>query len=264
MLQLTDQNYYSLEANQEYMSVSQYKDFRACESMAMAKIFGGWEDQKNEAFLVGNYVHSWSDGTLEKFRAENPDIFASTGKSKGELKAPFKVAEEMIKALVSDDFIKFVLQGDKEVIFTAHFAGTMWKCKMDVYHPERRRFVDLKTVKNLTDRVWSNEHKYYQNFIEGYGYLIQMSVYAEIEKRYANREEWLEPIMVAVTKEDPPDKAIIHFDQETIQSSIDQVEFYMPHILEVKSGQVKPNRCEKCRYCRETKKLTKVLHWSEL
>ena len=40
---LNNENYYSPEANQEYMSVSQYKAFMNCEAAAMASISGKYE-----------------------------------------------------------------------------------------------------------------------------------------------------------------------------------------------------------------------------
>ena len=48
-MQLTNENYFSREASNEYMSVSQYKSFigsmgiKGCEAMAMAEINGEWE-----------------------------------------------------------------------------------------------------------------------------------------------------------------------------------------------------------------------------
>lgn len=51
-MQLTSENYYSQEANQEYMSVSGYKDFAGtygkmpCEFYGMEKLNGRWEDEK--------------------------------------------------------------------------------------------------------------------------------------------------------------------------------------------------------------------------
>ena len=52
-MQLTSENYYSQEANQEYMSVSGYKDFAGtygkmpCEFYGMEKLNGRWEDEKS-------------------------------------------------------------------------------------------------------------------------------------------------------------------------------------------------------------------------
>ena len=55
---LTPENYYSPEANFEYMSVSQFKDFSGtygqvgCESRAMAKLRGEYQEEKTTALLV--------------------------------------------------------------------------------------------------------------------------------------------------------------------------------------------------------------------
>lgn len=71
-MQLTSENYYSQEANREYMSVSGYKDFAGtygklpCEFHAMEKLNGNWEDEKTTALLVGKrnsrksiYIDAW-------------------------------------------------------------------------------------------------------------------------------------------------------------------------------------------------------------
>ena len=72
-MQLTSENYYSQEANQEYMSVSGYKDFAGtygkmpCEFYGMEKLNGRWEDEKSTALLVGSYVDSYFEGSLDQF-----------------------------------------------------------------------------------------------------------------------------------------------------------------------------------------------------
>jgi hypothetical protein len=76
---LTAENYYSKEANKEYMSVSQYKDFAgtygkmACEFSAVEKLEERWEQKKTTPLLVGSYVDSYFEGTLEEFKKENPE-----------------------------------------------------------------------------------------------------------------------------------------------------------------------------------------------
>lgn len=65
---LTPENYYSPEANFEYMSVSQFKDFSGtygqvgCEARAMAKLRGEYQEEKTTALLVGSYVDSYFEG----------------------------------------------------------------------------------------------------------------------------------------------------------------------------------------------------------
>lgn len=75
-MQLTSENYYSQEANQEYMSVSGYKDFAGtygkmpCEFYGMEKLNGRWQDEKSTALLVGSYVDSYFEGSLDQFKKD--------------------------------------------------------------------------------------------------------------------------------------------------------------------------------------------------
>ena len=90
---LTADNYYSKEANEHYMSFHTYLQYaghlgvQACEAKAEAIRKGEWnEGEKSKAMLVGSYVDSYFEGTLDKFKAENPQIFTQ----KGELRADYK------------------------------------------------------------------------------------------------------------------------------------------------------------------------------
>ena len=56
---LNEDNYYSIEADQNYFSVSQYKDFMKCEAMAMAKIRGEYKPEMTKAMLTGSFVDSY-------------------------------------------------------------------------------------------------------------------------------------------------------------------------------------------------------------
>lgn len=268
MLQLTAENYYSDEANREYMSYSQFKsfvpEFGGCEAQAMAKLWGGWSEPESDAFLLGSYVHAWNEGTLEKFKEEHPALFSTRGETKGQLKSTYKIADTMIETLQNDEWCMKALEGEKEKIITAEFAGCWWKCKADVINGEAGRLVDLKTCRSLSERVFSEYERRYIHWIEAYGYIGQMAVYTEVERRASCRENRLSPLIVAVTKEEIPDKAILFFNDDELNYELERIEFYMPHVLEVKNRIVEPERCEKCRYCRETKKISKILHYSEL
>lgn len=268
MLQLTPENYYSDEANREYMSYSQYKSFLpeygGCEAMAMAKLWGGWSEPESDALLLGSYVHAWNEGTLEQFKFDHPELSSSKGETKGQLKATYKIADTMIETLQNDEWCMKALEGEKEKIITSEFAGCWWKMKADVLNTESGRIVDLKTCRSLSERVFNEAERRYQHWIEAYGYIGQMAAYREVERRAARREQGLSPLIVAVTKEEVPDKAILFFNDEELNYELEKIEFNMPHILEVKNRILKPERCEKCRYCRETKKVSKILHYSEL
>lgn len=259
MMELTNQNYHSIEANREFMSHSQYKDFLACEAAAVAKISGEWSEESSDAMKMGTYVHAALEGTLDDFKTAEPSLFTQ----KGELKASFKLAERMYQTIAQDKMCMFVLGGQKEVIVTAEFAGCLWKAKLDTYNPVKGRFADVKTVKAIRDKVWDKQYGYV-SFVEAYGYLRQVALYAELESRWSGRGEWLEPLIVAVSKEEPPDKEIINVDVDRMSLELEEVEKNMPRILSVKCGGEEPHRCETCKYCRQTKRLSHIVHYSEL
>lgn len=129
---LTSENYYSQEANKEYLSVSQYKQFvgtygrRGCEFTALEELNGRWQQKKNSGMMIGSYVDSYVEGTLDKFKQENPEIF----KKDGTLKADFTKAEQVIARIERDPFFMSTLAGEKQVIMTGELFGAKWKIKM--------------------------------------------------------------------------------------------------------------------------------------
>ena len=84
-MKINKRNYYSQKANIEYLSVSQYKDFCGtigkcgCEARALAKLNGEWIEEPTTAMLVGSYVDSYFEGTLDLFKNSNPDLFKQNG-----------------------------------------------------------------------------------------------------------------------------------------------------------------------------------------
>lgn len=103
---LTEANYFSPEANWEFLSVSQYKDFcgtmkqRGCEAKAMAKLRGEWVEEQTEAMLLGSYVDAHFEGTLDFFRMKHPEIFRKTD---SELYESFQKAEKAIQMAEADE-----------------------------------------------------------------------------------------------------------------------------------------------------------------
>jgi len=264
-MKLSKENYYSQEANREYMSHSQYESFLKCPAATMAELNGERVEPANDNLLVGSFLHSWSDHTIEQFKEEHEEMFSTRGATKGQLKANFQFVNEMIATLENDPFCMFVLEGQKEVIMTAEMFGVPWKIRMDVYNPDKRRIIDLKTTRSINDLVWSEERWAKVSFLEAYHYASQMAIYAEIERLASGGTQWAEPLIVAVSKENPPDKAIISLnDSKMIQRELDLIEGNMPWILDIKSGKKEPTRCERCEYCRSTKKLNKVMFYTDI
>lgn len=237
---LTNDNYYSSEANQEYMSVSQYKDFRKCEAMAMATLRGEWVRPQTTALMVGSYIDSWFEGTLDEFTAAHPEIY----KKDGSLKADFVQAEGLIQFVQRDPMFMRYMAGKKQVILTSELFGAKWKIKIDSYHNDK--IVDLKVMRSM-ERIMG------KSFVEHWGYDLQMAIYAAVEGR------GLATYLAVVTKQEPPDKEIISIPRWRRVELLEDVERHMPRILAVKSGDIPPKRCGVCEYCRATKMLTEPI-----
>lgn len=261
-MELTKENYHSLEASKYYMSRGQFNDFLECEAKAMAILNGEWKEEETTALLVGRYVHAWNEGTLEELKDSCPQMF----KKDGSLKAEFVQAEKMIETLQNDPLVMHTLTGEKERIFTAKLFGVPWKVMIDVHVPGKRN-VDIKTTKSIRGYHWVEALNGKVSFIEEYHYLRQAALYSEIERIANGREEgdWLPFYSVVVSKEKVPDKEIIEFtDPDRFRYELDIVKECMPRIIAVKTLQTEPQRCNKCAYCISTKKLTRALHFTEI
>ena len=260
---LNKDNYHNIEAERDYMSRSQYLKFLDCEAQAMAYLKGEWIDPPSEPLLVGQYVHSWNDNTRRDFIIRHPGMF----KKDGSLKAEYKLADKMIATLEADPLCKYMLQGEKEKIYTAEFAGAMWKVMLDVRNEERRRIVDLKTTKSIRETYWDSVIRERVSFVEQYHYPLQAALYCEIERRANGRSEgdWFEFFVVAVSKENVPDKEVIDLrDPRRYEVELETIAANMPRILAIKAGEEKPSRCEQCDYCRSTKVLTGAVHYADI
>lgn len=242
-MNLTQENYYSPEASQQYFSVSQYKDFMKCEAMAMAKICRDYNPPVTRALLVGSFVDSYFEGTLEQFMAENPELFTR----KKELKSEFRKANEIIGRVKTDPLFMQFMSGEKQRIMTFELFGQPWKMKMDSYLPGVC-ITDLKVVANFkTMPLWR--------------YDLQGAVYqAGVE---AVTGEHLPFYLAAATKERVTDLDIFQVPQSTLNLAMDEIGFNISRFAEVKAGIMPPDYCGKCDYCKSIKG-ARVRNYNEL
>lgn len=258
---LSDENYYSAEANKRFMSVHQYLDFaggmlsKGCEARALAMLDGTWEEPTTEAMLVGSYVDSYFEGTLDKFKAEHKEIFTQ----KGELKAQYKRAEKMIARCEQDEYFMKYMSGEKQVIMTGEWGGCDWKIKIDSYLPGVA-ITDLKTSADI-HRAWKTPDGY-ATFIEAFNYDKQLAVYQKIVE--INTGYKLPCFIAVVTKEDCPEIQIIHIDQFTLDNALNQVKMNLANVISAKNREIEPIRCERCDYCKSTVKLMKPISYKDL
>ena len=261
---LTEDNYYSAEADKRFMSVHQYLEFcghmgvQGCEAMALAKINGDYKEKITKSMLIGSFVDSYFEGTLDKFMKENKECFLKTRPQ--DLKSEFRKAQRMIERCKQDEYFMSTMSGEKQVIMTGYLFGCEWKIKMDSYIPDVA-IVDLKTSNNI-HKAWKVQDYGYASFVEYWGYILQLAVYQRIVE--INTGKKLPCYISVVTKDYEPEIAVVYIDQMSLDHALDEIEMNMESVLMVKNGEVEPIRCEKCDYCKSTKKLKGAINYQDL
>lgn len=246
---LTTDNYYSPEANRAHWSVSLFKAFDKCEASGLAQVKGEYEREMTDALLIGSYVDAYFSYELDDFiRVYGDKMF----KKNGELYAKFEHASEIIDVVEAQPLMMEFLRGEKQVIRTAELFDVSWKIKMDVFNGER--IVDLKCVKDFEPLYKEGAGRV--SWIEYWGYDIQGAIYQKVEQISSGRDKPLPFYIVAVTKEKVPDVAVIQIPQHVLDTALKIVEAKIDRFDLVKMGEIEPERCEKCEYCKQTKRLT--------
>ena len=249
---VTKSNYFSANNNLKYCGSSQFKDFLRCPAKAMAELNGEYSREDSTALLIGSYVDSWFEGTLDQFKAEHPSIF----KKDGSLKAEYEKANAIIERVSRDDLFMKYMSGKKQVIKIGTIEGVPFKIKIDSYH-RGKAIVDLKVIKDF-EPIYNAEKGIREDFIRYWGYDYQAAIYQAIE---GNK---LPFYICAVTKEAEPDLAVIHIPQPWIDSAMEVIKNEIGIIQAIKNGEIEAKRCECCDYCIATKKLTRVISADEL
>ena len=271
MFRLTRENYYTPEADWEYMSCSQYQSFLECEAATVARLSGRYvSNEKPEALLVGNYVHSYleSPEAHQEFIKENfGDIYKTkVDKKTGDViitgkYAPFERADKMIDTLISDEVIKsFIdMNGENECIMTGEIFGMPWRIRIDKYIPERNLIIDYKTCADFYKTDYNEQTRQRESFVEAYGYLMRAAVYSEIEMQNTGKDIPANFMLICVSKQDIPDKELLLLNNpERYELELENIKRNLIRIKRVKEGSVYPRRCGRCEYCRATKKLRGV------
>ena len=270
---LTADNYYSTEANMRYMSVSSFKAFKKCEAAAMAELRGEWNRPSSTALLVGSYVDAFFSDEMEQFKAEHPELY----KKDGTLKADFEKAEAICKRLNQDELARLLLSGRHQAIKTGKIAGVDYKAKYDSLltarqveaickkYPDIRSLVpfggplivDLKIMKDF-EEIWDEDAGEKVSFIEYWGYDTQGAVYQKIDGRHAPF------VIVGATKEAETDIDAFYVPDEDLAFALSEVEALSPRYAAIKRGEIEPEGCGKCAYCRSVKRLTGIRHYKQV
>jgi len=270
-MKLNESNYYTQEADKEYVSVSQYKSFcgsvgkRGCECMALAEMRREFERPVTTPLLVGSYVDAYFEGTLPTFAAQHPEIYSSRGKTAGELKSEYKQAEIMIERAEKDPLFMQYMAGDKQVIMTGEIEGVPVKIKID--STDGRRITDLKTVKNIYETFYVKDSGERVSFVEWWSYDLQAAVYQEI---YRQNTGDLLPFYICAISKDKEDNvphpriAVIELSPLLIRERLTEVKQNINHIQDLKTDVIKPIPCGICSWCADNLPLERVISTDDL
>lgn len=252
MTTLTSENYYSREANAEYFSVSQYKDFLKCPAMAMAKLMGEYEPECGRALLLGSYVDEMLTGTeesIKNFVVEHmPDLF----KKNGDRYADVQQADETIVRVRKQPLMMKYLSGQHQTIMTGEIEGVPFKIKMDSYDPDEY-ITDLKYMASL------RSPNLFEPMVKYWGYDLQTACYQEIVRQ--NTGKTLPFFFVVATKEKPAHLAVGQMNQWNMDQALDSVKKNIRRFQKIKNGEIPAERCEdySCDYCTGTKIITEPI-----
>ena len=131
---------------------------------------------------------------------------------------------------------------------------------MDSYIKDKA-IVDLKVVDDIYKTHYSKENGKL-NFIQARGYDFQLAIYQKIVELNTGKKL---PCFIAVAdKGKTTNIEIIQITQGELDSTLAGVGIGVERIKKLKSGEIEPDRCGKCDFCKQTKVITKPILMSEL
>lgn len=277
-MKLTNRNYYGTKANNEFMSVSQFKQFQKCEAMALAELKGEYERPKSKALLLGSFVDEMLTGTKKsqiRFVYDNfselfqkssklsklddasritfiTDYFADLFNADNKPYAEIAQALETIEKIKKQPLMMNHFKSKHQVIMTGEIAGVPFKIKMDNYKPGKF-IADGKYMASL------RSPNLFEPMVKYWGYDIQGAVYQEIV--YQNTGERLPFYLDIATKETPTHLAVAEIKQYDLDDALDIVIKNAPRYQAIKNGEIEPERCGEydCNYCTETEIITEPI-----
>lgn len=255
--EITNENYYD---RTDVFSVSQIKSLMQCEECAMAEYMGKYV-RRSDALTLGSYIDvqlTGTDAEADLFREAHPEMYSSRGPTKGQLKAEYRVADDMVARIQQDSdagglFMRF-LEGERQRIVTGEINSHPFKGKLDVLNLDKGFICDLKTVRSIRETYWRDGGKW--DFIHFWRYDLQGAVYQELVYQETGRR--LPFYIAAVSKESPPDIGVFQIPQDELDVALEQIpKDWLDHARRVLDGEEKPTRCECCDWCRSTKIIRK-------
>ena len=256
-MRLTSKNYYSPEANREWMSVSQFKRFLECEAAALADLNGEYKPERGRALLLGSYVDEMLTGTKKSQTEFIEENHSELFKKNGDKYADIVQADEAIERVKAQPLMMKYLRGTHQRIFKGEIAGVPFRGKLDSY--KKGEFIaDLKYLKSL------RSPNLFENVLDYWKYPLQMAVYQELVFQKTGKR--LPCYIIIVTKETPAHVAVCEIDQFTLDENLELVKKLAPKFQAIKNGEIEPERCDEydCDFCALTKVLDVAIPYEML
>ena len=111
------------------------------------------------------------------------------------------------------------------MIVIGEIEGVPIKGKLDSINLSRGYFIDLKTMRSIYNEEWNADLRkkvpVAVNNILNFGYNGQLALYRELLKQMTGQE--FRPLIVAVSKENVPDKEFIKVDENWLEEGLDYI-----------------------------------------
>ena len=256
----SDEVYYSVEANKQWCSASQFKDIcgfplrPGCEERALKTINGEWVPETTKALLMGSLLDAlWENDDPEYIMKRFPDCVASRGATKGQLKAEYQQIVNIYQMTLRSEKFCAYMSGTKQQVMVGEIEGLPYKIKIDSFI-DGKAIVDLKTTQTLdrNHRIFIPDSGERLPFYMAYGYDTQLAIYREIVRQ--NTGDILPCFLAVADKQAHPICDIIGLTSKLLDEALESVKRNSEKIIMLKSGEINPIRCNHsdCDYCRDT------------
>lgn len=250
---LNQDNYFSKEADIEYMSVSQFKLFNECEAKALATIQGQEDAISKDAFLEGQLFEELVAGDAKLFMAQHPELISTRGATSGQLKSAYSKVLIAAEKFNSQQFFRNIIEKcEKQTILTGEICDIKVKCKLDLFDKKTNSIYDIKCMKDFKEN-WDKSEKCYKPWYYTYNYVLQLAVYREIVRQNFGEPE--EIGLIAATKEDIPDIDAKSFSSDLLDLELEKFKNNIVRYNDIKQGKINPNYCGCCDYCKKIKNI---------
>lgn len=281
-LELTQDNYFSKEANLAYLDCTTFKNLagtigkKGCECRALAIAKGEYNPPKTEALLVGSYVDAYFDNSLDEFKKKNIEYLYSKASIKKynegkiefselDLLTPFKNADVMIKRAIKEPLFMKYVEGETQKILTADIDGVPIRVKLDSY--DGHRITDIKTASSITQTWYVKDLSERLNFAEYFGYIEQAYFYQTAVEQSEGKH--LPFYLAVITKEKVdavphPRVAVIQIPDAVIEEMGERIKSNIHKAWAILQGEYEPIPCGCCEWCADNLPLEEVISLDEL